>query len=114
MRKHLAASIDELESIFRNHLSDQSVLREISNELAYRRTDRAARLRTQVAEQLTNLDHQARRGQETNQPKPARGPKSGPTSGPTAKFSYTVPQAGQPASGSRATGITAGSTHQSS
>src|SRR4051794_37248653 len=73
MRKFLAASIDELESVFREHPGDEAVLQEISHELTHRRTDRAARLQTQVAEQLIELSLQERPDQSSNRQKPDRG-----------------------------------------
>lgn len=54
-RKYFHSSIDELETLFENQKTDGSVLKAIEDELAYRKTERAAKLRRRVATHLTQL-----------------------------------------------------------
>lgn len=54
-RRYFRSSIHELEILFENHKDDGSVLKALEEELAHRKTERAAKLRRRVALRLSQL-----------------------------------------------------------
>jgi energy-coupling factor transporter ATP-binding protein EcfA2 len=54
-RRYFRSSIHELETLFENRKDDGSVLKALQDELAYRKTERAAKLRGRVVMRLTQL-----------------------------------------------------------
>lgn len=54
-RKYFRSSIDELETLFETQDNDGSVLQAIQDELAHRKTERAARLLRRIVRRLTEL-----------------------------------------------------------
>src|SRR5215213_332727 len=54
-RRYFRSSIHELETLFENRKDDGSVLKALQDELAHRKTERAAKLRGRVVMRLTQL-----------------------------------------------------------
>ena len=54
-RRYFRSSIPELETLFENGKDDGPVLKALEDELAHRKTERAAKLRRRVAMRLTQL-----------------------------------------------------------
>ncbi len=54
-RRYFRSSIHELETLFENRKDDGSVLKALQDELAHRKTERAAKLRGRVVTRLTQL-----------------------------------------------------------
>ncbi len=74
-RKFFRSSIQELEALFREKTDNVEVLLALEEELSYRKTDRAARLRNQVVERLAGL-RTSSRGQSSQKPQPIRSSTS--------------------------------------
>lgn len=70
-RPLLASSIQELEALYRNHSESEQHLRALHNELTHRKTERAAKLRSQVEERLAELNSEPpSRAQHSQGPPP--------------------------------------------
>jgi hypothetical protein len=74
-RKFFRFSIQELETLFSEKADNIEVLMDLEEELDYRKTDRAARLRNHVVERLAGL-RTSSRGQPSQNHKPLRSSRS--------------------------------------